>query len=180
MQRRRGVGAPGELFHCRSAPSLPAIAHSSSVIKPRITANLHRERSASNHTAQGKGTPGGKKDTIGIAIGQRRGGFTFEVQQEVGGYLGWGAEAQAFSWRVVLGASDGIDLTWRAYAQVCFTGKEATEAAIGIFDAAFLPRAMGIAEIGADGQRIAQFVVVGELGAVVLGEGSAHLGRQTR
>src|SRR5271168_3536886 len=65
-------------------------------------------------------------------------------------------------------------------AQVCLTREEATEATIGVFDAAFLPRAMGIAEIGLDTDRIAQFVMVGELGAVVLGEAAAQLGRQTR
>jgi hypothetical protein len=36
------------------------------------------------------------------------GGFTFEVQQELGEYLGWGFESKAFSWRVVNAARDSV------------------------------------------------------------------------
>ena len=45
------------------------IAHSSSVIKPRITANLHVERSASNHTARRRGILSGKKTKCRSRLG---------------------------------------------------------------------------------------------------------------
>jgi hypothetical protein len=49
------------------------IAHSSSVIKPRITANLHREMVGIEvRLPEVKGIPGHKKDTIGIVIGRGR------------------------------------------------------------------------------------------------------------
>src|ERR1700722_894994 len=47
----------------------PTIAHSSSVIKPRITANLHVERSAWNHTARRGGIPRGKKTRCESRLG---------------------------------------------------------------------------------------------------------------
>ena len=50
----------------------PTIAHSSSVIKPRSTANLHVKRPASNHTAWCRGNPPQKKDQIRISIGPGR------------------------------------------------------------------------------------------------------------
>ena len=48
------------------------IAHSSSVIKPRITANLHAERSASNHIARRRGNAPQKKDQMRIPMGLGR------------------------------------------------------------------------------------------------------------
>ena len=48
------------------------IAHSSSVIRPRITANLQVERSVSNHTAPRAGNPLQKKDLMQIPMGLGR------------------------------------------------------------------------------------------------------------
>ena len=45
------------------------VAHSSFVIRPRITANLSAERSASNHITPGQGNPLAKKDRIRITVG---------------------------------------------------------------------------------------------------------------
>ena len=102
------------------------------------------------------------------------------MQQVSGEYLGWGFEAKAFSWCVVMLQSDGVDVVCRALAQVCFARKQAAEAAIGVFDAAFLPRAVRIAKVCIDPERIPQFVMVGEFGAVVLGQSTAQLRWQRR
>src|SRR3984957_4126570 len=47
----------------------PTIPHTSSVSKPRITANLHVERSAWNHTARRGGIPRGKKTRCESRLG---------------------------------------------------------------------------------------------------------------
>ena len=106
---------------------------------------------------------------------KRGGGFTFEVQQVTGEYLGRGFEAKALSWRVVAAQGDVVDLLWGALAEVCFAREEATKASVGVFDAALLPWAMGVAEVGIDAEGMAEFVMVGELGAIVLGKGLAEL-----
>jgi hypothetical protein len=59
--------------------------------------------------------------------------------------------------------------------EVCFAGKEATEPSVGVFDAALLPGTMWIAEVRMDTEGLAELVMVGELGAFVLREGSAEL-----
>ena len=64
--------------------------------------------------------------------------------------------------------------------QVRFTRQEAADPPVGVFDAALLPRAMGIAEECVDAERIAQFVMQGEFGAIVLGQGAAEFRRQRR
>jgi hypothetical protein len=84
-------------------------------------------------------------------------------------------ESKAFAWGVITAASDGIDLPRCVMSQVCFTRKKAADAPIGVLDAAFLPRAMWVAEESIAPEDIAQGVVVGELGAVVLGQAAAQL-----
>src|SRR5579863_9983866 len=98
------------------------------------------------------------------------GGFTFEVQQVNGEQLGGGFVSQAFPRRGIIAAGDELYLSKGTLAQVGFARKEAAKPSVGVLDAALLPWAMRIAEVGVDAQDIAQFVMVGELCAVVLGQ----------
>jgi len=66
-------------------------------------------------------------------------------------------------------SSDGVDLLRRALEQICSTRQKSSDPAVGVFDAALLPRAVRIAEVGVDAECIAQFVVKSEFGAIVLG-----------
>jgi hypothetical protein len=59
----------------------------------------------------------------------------------------------------------------RVLAQICITRKAAAHASICVLDAALFAMAMGVAEVGVDTERIVQFVMVGEPGAIVLCEG---------
>jgi len=61
----------------------------------------------------------------------------------------------------------------REGAEVGLAGNVAAHAADGVFDAALLPGRVGVAEVGLDVERM-QFVVAGELGAVVEGDGLAE------
>ena len=108
------------------------------------------------------------------------GGFTFEVQQEIGEDLGWGFEAEAFARGVIDALRDGVDVVRCIVKQVCLTRKQAADPAIGIFDAALFPGAVRIAEEGSDSKGVAQFVMQGELGAVVLRQSTAQRRWQAR
>ena len=100
------------------------------------------------------------------------------MQQEVGEYLGGCKEAEAFSGGIITEGCDIADLLLGAFADVGFSGEVSSEPSVGVFDAALFPGAMGIAEIGFDADLGLEFVMQGELCAVVLGEGSAQLFRQ--
>jgi len=73
---------------------------------------------------------------------------------------------------------DGVDVALGAFAQIGMPGEETAEASIGIFDPAFFPGAMRIAEVGFDAECIAQFVMVGELRTIVLRKRAAELNWQ--
>lgn len=62
----------------------------------------------------------------------------------------------------------GEDVVWVEIVEVGGSGEEASDPTDDVFHAAFLPRGVGVAEEGFDGQT----VVLGELGPVVEGEGS--------
>ena len=63
---------------------------------------------------------------------------------------------------------------------VSFARKQAAEATVGVFDAALLPMAARIAKVCIDPECIAEFVMVGELGAIVLGQSTAQSTWQRR
>lgn len=102
------------------------------------------------------------------------------MQQEIGEDLGWGFEAEALSRGIIEALSDGDDELRRIVKQVCLTRKQAADASVGIFDAAFFPGAVRIAEECFDTKGVAQFVVQGELGSIVVGEGASERRRQPR
>ena len=54
----------------------------------------------------------------------------------------------------------------------------AAQTTIDVFDTAFLPRAVRVTEKGFERERGIEFIVMSELNAIVLGEGSAQLLRQ--
>jgi hypothetical protein len=83
--------------------------------------------------------------------------------------FGWCLEAEAFSGRVVIVCDDGIELGLRQGGEVSFSGKCASEASDGVFDAALLPRCSGIAEVSADAEVACEVLVPVELGAVIEG-----------
>src|SRR6266478_7594727 len=78
---------------------------------------------------------------------KRGGGFTFELQQFVE-HLRGGGEVKALSRGVVVGAEEGMEARLAQGREVGLTRNEAAHAANGIFDAALLPRRIGIAEEG--------------------------------
>src|SRR4051794_6702442 len=94
----------------------------------------------------------------------RGGGFTFEVQH-FGEGLGRGLEVKAFPRGVVIGADQGLKTFVREGGEIGLARHEAAHSADGVFDAALLPRRIGVAEIGIDGEPV-QCAMTGELGAV--------------
>src|SRR6266851_1815913 len=101
-------------------------------------------------------------------------GFTFEVQQLRKESLGGGLEAEAFSGCEVVGGSAGIKGIGVDGREVGFAGQGASHASDGVFDAALLPGAMGIAEEGLHAELGVELMVEGELGAVIEGDGLAQ------
>src|SRR5579883_230558 len=100
---------------------------------------------------------------------KREGGFTLEVQQfeeDLGARL----VAEAFSWGVIIEAEEGEEALICEDGEVCFAGDEAAGAADGVFDSALLPRGIGVAEVGLDGELVER-LVASELGSVVEGDG---------
>src|SRR5882672_2536235 len=89
-------------------------------------------------------------------------------------YLGWSFEAKAFSGHAVVLDSDGMYGTAGQVVEVGPAWQVAAESAVHVLDAAFLPGAAGIAEVGIEGKLVIELVMVCELGAVVLGETAAH------
>ena len=60
------------------------------------------------------------------------------------------------------------------FGKVCFEGKEASQAAVDVFNSTFFGRAMRMAEVGFEMKGMIEFVMVSELDAIVLGEGSSQ------
>lgn len=65
-------------------------------------------------------------------------------------------------------------MVWRDGFEIGFAGQVSAQAGVSVFDAAFLPWGMGIAEVGLQAERV-EVEVACELGAVVEGEGPAQM-----
>ena len=87
-------------------------------------------------------------------------------------YLEWRSEAKALSWHGVMLVRDGIDASEGNLGEVGFAWQISPEPSIHVLDAAFLPRAVRVAEVSFDREAVAEFVVEGKLGTVVLRESS--------
>src|SRR5712664_2402918 len=112
-------------------------------------------------------------DTTKLSSRAQRGcGFPFEVQH-LGEDLSWRLEVQTLSWRVVVGVNEAREIVRRESVEIGLARQEASESANGVFDAAFLPRGMRRAEEGRQSGPLVQAIVLGELGAIVEGQGAA-------
>jgi len=85
-----------------------------------------------------------------------------------------GQEAEAFARGIVVALDAGLELGRGEGGEISFAREVAAHAADGVFDAAFLPRFVGIAEEGGEAEVLGELVVGGELGAVIEGEGLAQ------
>ena len=92
------------------------------------------------------------------------------MQQLANEDLDRGLEVKAFSRRVVVSADELIEASSGDSGEIGFAWQGSPHAADCVFDAAFLPGRMGIAEVGLEGQAI-ELPMAGELGAVVESDG---------
>jgi hypothetical protein len=75
---------------------------------------------------------------------------------------------------MVVDGEDGVEFALRQGVGLGFAGQVASEAANGIFDAAFLPGRARVAAVGFEVEVMLDLAVAGELGAVVEGDGSSQ------
>ena len=81
-------------------------------------------------------------------------------------------KVQALSRSVIIGSNQGQQALFGQCSQVGFSRKPSAHSSDGVFNAAFLPRRMGIAKESAHRESM-ESVVVSELGAIIEGDGSA-------
>ncbi len=86
--------------------------------------------------------------------------------------FGWGVPVKAFSGGVVVGLGALRELVVAEQSEIGFARQGSSHAADGILHPALLPWCVGVAEEGFDIVGV-EFVVPGELGAVVEGDGLA-------
>src|SRR4030081_1050621 len=102
---------------------------------------------------------------------QRGCGFTFEVQQFGEKDLGRGPELEALSRGVVVCREASLEDNVVDGVEVCLSGQEPAQSADGVLHGALLPRTVRVAKEGPDAELIGKGKVLGELGAVVEGNG---------
>jgi len=95
------------------------------------------------------------------------------VQQLLQEDFGGGSEVKAFSGGVVVEGDKGVELVVGERSEVGLSGEEAAHPSDGVFDAALLPRRVGVAEEGLELDGM-QAGVLSELGAVIEGDGLAQ------
>ena len=88
----------------------------------------------------------------------------------------WGFKSKAFSWGSVEASGEGLQVIVIEAVWVGTPWNIASDTAVHIFDAAFLPRAVRVAEVGLDAA-IMQPVMEKELGSIIHGEGLPPMGR---
>jgi hypothetical protein len=93
-------------------------------------------------------------------------GFTFQVQQQRGKDLGGSLEVEAFPLGVIMTVSEGVDAALRQQVRLDVSGQQTAQPSEGVFDAAFLPRRVDVAEVGLHVQAGVQLLVARELRAV--------------
>ena len=87
-------------------------------------------------------------------------------------------EVEALARGIVVALNASLELIGAQGGEIGFAREVAAHAADGVFDAAFLPRFVGIAEESGKAKALLKKVMLGELGAVVEGDGLAQGGRQ--
>nr|WP_141133922.1 hypothetical protein [Sphingopyxis indica] len=75
-------------------------------------------------------------------------------------------EAEAFSGSIVVDCDDGVEGVGGQVVEAGFSGEVSTEATDGVFDAAFLPWGVRIAEEGLDSELPFDAVMAGKFGAI--------------
>ncbi len=85
-----------------------------------------------------------------------------------------GQEVEAFAWSVVVAVDAGLEVVGGQSGEVSFAGQVAAHASDGVFDAPLLPRFVGVAEEGGEAEALGELVMLGELGAVIEGDGLAQ------
>ena len=88
------------------------------------------------------------------------------MQQLIIENLGWGSEVKAFSWGMIVGLKEREQASFGNRGKVGFSRQASAHPTDGVFNAALLPRSVGIAEKGSHRQPM-EPVVVSELGAVI-------------
>ena len=83
-------------------------------------------------------------------------------------------EAEALSRRVVVSGDEIVEAARLDGVEVGLARQVSSQAADGVLDGALLPGTVGVAEEGADCELVVEEVVLGELGAVVEGDGFAQ------
>ena len=78
--------------------------------------------------------------------------------------LGRSLKAEAFSGSVIVALGERVEALLGQPVGVHFSGQQTTQPADGVFDAAFLPRRLGVAEIGLHLQAGVQLLMVRRLG----------------
>jgi hypothetical protein len=87
-------------------------------------------------------------------------------------------ELKALAWGVVVAKEASLELLRGQGSENGFAGEVTAHAADGIFDAAFLPRFVGVAEESGKAQALGELVMQGELGPVIESDGLAQGGRK--
>ena len=114
-------------------------------------------------------------DSFPVNLG---GGFTFQVQQLFGKYLGWSVIPQAFAWGIVVDLHQLSKPFVRHVSQVSLSWQHTAQATYRILNSSLLPRRVRITEEGVYPQLV-QLVMARELGAVVEGDCLPPLRRQS-
>ena len=89
-----------------------------------------------------------------------------------------GQEGEAFARGVVVALDGGLEEIGGQGSKVGLAWELVAHAPDGVFDAALLPRFVGVAEESGQAQMLGELVVLGELGAIVESDGLAQGGRQ--
>ena len=92
--------------------------------------------------------------------------------------LGGRFEVEAFSRCPVICSGASCDLVRRHTGKIGFARQGAAHAQDSVFDTAFLPGCVRVAEEGLDAELVVKCEVLGELGAVIEGNGTSEFGRQ--
>ena len=89
-----------------------------------------------------------------------------------------GQEVKALAWGIVVTKDASKELIRGQGSEIGFAREVMAHAADGVFDAAFLPRFVGVAEESGNAQALGELVMLGELCPVVESDGLAQGGRQ--
>jgi len=87
-------------------------------------------------------------------------------------------EEEALAWGVVVAEEASLELMGGQGGEIGFAGEVPAHAANGVFDTAFLPRFVGVAEESGKAETLGELVMLGELGPVIESDGLAQGGRK--